>query len=303
MDDRSIVVIRCTQSDCGKAFKMKRPERGGVYNVTCPYCKKVMRVNFPAPDAGNTNARKQEEIPELPDNSSKQPLDAEGEFWVGKTYSIVCPHCKKVKIGYTPKKEGAKGFECPCCHGKIVVTAKEVEPLMGSFLTGTAYDLTCPHCNATIENYRPSKVGMEALECPECHERIVLEVRKPTNVLRGSMDDSKNWLKGKLQLIRKWGFNKEYPLPVGNTVIGRYDELQMSDISVKNDPTMSRRSVVIEVSLTENGYMFKLKVLKAANPVLHNNAPLMAGEEVSLNFGDSIVLGQTRFCFVKDNGK
>lgn len=303
MDNKNIVVIRCTQSDCGKAFKMKRPEKGGVYNVTCPSCKKVMRVNFPAQNIGSADAQKQGAIPELPDNSSEQPLEAEGEFWVGKTYSIVCPHCSKVKIGYTPKKEGVKGFECPYCHGKIIVTAKEVEPLKGSFLVGTAYDLVCPHCSVTITDYKPSKVGMEILECPECHERIVLEVRKPTNVLRGNMTDSKNWVKGKLQLLRKWGFNKEYPLLIGNTVIGRYDELQMSDISVKNDPTMSRRSVIIEVSQTDNGYMFKLKVLKAANPVLHNDVPLMVGEEVSLNFGDSIVLGQTRFRFVKDNSK
>lgn len=303
MVDNNIVVVRCKQPDCGKAFKMKRPEKAGVYSITCPHCKKVMRIKFSTQNLVGTNVHKQETVLELPDHSSKEPIEAEGEFLVGKTYSIVCPHCKKAQIGYTPQKEGAKGFECPCCHGKIIVKAKEVEPLKGNFLTGIAYDLTCPYCNTTIDDYKPSKEGMEALECPKCHGRIVLEVRKPTNVLKGYMSDSKNWVKGKLQLLRKWGFNKEYPLPVGNTVIGRYDELQMSDISIKNDPTMSRRSVVIEVKQSDNGYIFKLKILKAANPVLHNNVPLNVGEEVSLNFGDIIVLGQTRFRFMKDNGK
>lgn len=303
MDDKNMVIFRCTQSDCGKPFKMKRPEKGGIYNITCPHCKKMMRVNIPDIISGKKNVDSKENILEFNDHSSEPAIEAEGEFKIGCKYAIVCPHCKKAKIGYTPKKEGTKGFACPCCHGKITVTAKEVEPLQGNFVLGTSYDITCPHCHTVIGNYKPSKEGVEAFKCPECRERIALEVRKPTNVLREDIITEGNRVKGKLKLLRKWGFNKEYVLPVGNTVIGRYDELHMSDISIKNDPTMSRKSVVIEVRKIDAGYMFKLKVLKAANPVLHNNVPLMEGEEVSLNFGDSIILGQTQFRFVKDSGK
>ena len=60
------------------------------------------------------------------------------------------------------------------------------------------------------------------------------------------------------------------------------------------------KSVEIEVKRTDRGYSFKLNVLKATNPVLHNNNPLLEGESVSLNFGDGIIMGQTRFRFDKD---
>ncbi len=107
--------------------------------------------------------------------------------------------------------------------------------------------------------------------------------------------------KGKLTLLRKGWVNKNYHLNEGKNVIGRHDESEMSDISIKNDSAMSRRSVEIEVRRTDKGYLFKLTVLKATNPVLHNNSPLMAGESVSLNFGDSIVIGKTKFRFDKDD--
>ena len=80
----------------------------------------------------------------------------------------------------------------------------------------------------------------------------------------------------------------------------RFDSDQMSDISIKNDSSMSRRSIKIDVVQSPKGFIFKLTVLKATNPVLHNNVALSTGETVSLNFGDNIVLGKTRFRFDKD---
>ena len=82
--------------------------------------------------------------------------------------------------------------------------------------------------------------------------------------------------------------------------MGRYDENEMPDIAVKNDSTVSRRSVRIDVTHESNGFIFKLTVLNATNPVLHNSNPLAKGEAVSLNFGDTIVLGKTKFRFEKD---
>jgi hypothetical protein len=86
----------------------------------------------------------------------------------------------------------------------------------------------------------------------------------------------------------------------GKNVVGRYDESKNSDIAIKNDSAMSRRSIEIDVMHSDKGYAFKLTVLSATNPVLHNNNPLMPGESISLNFGDSIILGKTKFRFDKD---
>ena len=103
--------------------------------------------------------------------------------------------------------------------------------------------------------------------------------------------------RGKLILLRSGWFNKEFRLSAGSNVIGRFDTDPMgnSDIAIKDDPSMSRRSIDIQVTRREiNGYMFQLNVLRASN------MPVGPGESISLNFGDSIILGKTQFRFEKD---
>ena len=121
-------------------------------------------------------------------------------------------------------------------------------------------------------------------------------VRKPTVVL----DKTGVLTRGKLVLLRRGWLNKDYPLSPGSCVIGRYDEDEVSDIAIKNDSTVSRRSVKIEVNYTSSGNTFKLTVLKSTNPVLLNGNALAKGEAVSLNFGDIITMGKTRFRFDRD---
>jgi hypothetical protein len=142
------------------------------------------------------------------------------------------------------------------------------------------------------------KPGHRTISCPACKGKCGLDVRKKTEPI--DLSEHIQTLNGKLILLRKGWLNKDYHLSTGKNVIGRYDESKNSDIAIKNDPTMSRRSIEIDVMLSEKGKSFKLTVLNATNPVLHNNNPLLPGESISLNFGDSIILGKTKFRFDKD---
>ena len=54
------------------------------------------------------------------------------------------------------------------------------------------------------------------------------------------------------------------------------------------------------MNYTSSGNTFKLTVLKSTNPVLLNGNALAKGEAVSLNFGDIITMGKTRFRFDRD---
>lgn len=295
--ENNSIVFRCP--DCGKAFRMKKPAKGGRYRIPCPNCGKEISVNIPEPEPESQAAPDVCKQPTAAptDNSAKEMITMPGDFLIGTKYEILCPHCNSVKMGYVPQEEGVKGFPCPKCHGKIAVKAHDVEPLDGDYISERQYTVTCPHCDKTFE-HTAGPEGRDIFHCPECGGRIVLKVRKPTQVINLSV--SINPVKGKLQLLRKWGFNKNFPLPVGHHTIGRYDEDEQSDIAIKDDPSMSRRSVQIDVDQSERGYSFKLKVLKSTNPVLHNNQPLNNGDVISLNFGDSIILGKTQLRFVKD---
>lgn len=233
MAEESILVLKCPNPDCGKQFKMRRPEHGGTFKIGCPYCKKTFKVNIPAPEAQKTTS----------DNSAKSPIKIDGNFTVGTKYEATCPHCKSMKIGFTPPKDGVTGFRCPKCKGMVAVEAKT-----------------------------PTKT-------------------KPTG-------DGINMSRGRLKVQKLLG--KKYPLRDGVTIVGRYDDNSQSDISIKGDSFISRRSVEIETRMSEGGYSFKLTVRNATNPVLYNGSALKPGDSVYLNFGDIITLGKTKLRFEKD---
>lgn len=99
----------------------------------------------------------------------------------------------------------------------------------------------------------------------------------------------------KLERLGKM-FNDSYPLRPGIITIGRYDNAVQSDIAIKGDTFMSRRSVSIEMRcIGIEGFTYCLRVLSSTNPVLINGRSVPVGTEVFLNFGDTFVMGRTRF--------
>lgn len=91
--------------------------------------------------------------------------------------------------------------------------------------------------------------------------------------------------------------NQRYSLNNGVTTIGRYDEVDRSDIMIRGDETMSRQSIAIIAEIVNGIYEYKLKVLNATNKVKINDHSIREGAEVYLDFGDIILLGNSKFKF------
>ena len=105
------------------------------------------------------------------------------------------------------------------------------------------------------------------------------------------------------QLLLKKGFMKHDEVfdlsEARDYIIGRNDLMALSDINV-DDPTMSRQSVKISASVSNNGsFLYKLCVLRSTNKVMVNGRPVSQGDSVFLEFGDSFVLGRSTFVFQK----
>lgn len=270
MADNKIMVFKCANPECGGPLKIPRPPKSGKYTVTCPHCgarknyilKGLDAFGVPPQPAVNPETNANQEKPEPP----KQP-DIQDK-----------PEPPKV----------------------VDNSAKPPIMLHDDFLVNELYTFKCPHCKEEEIGLKSTKVGHKKFPCPRCRGIIEADVRSKTEVVDLSGGVTASVVKGKLVLLRRGWLNKDYPLAEGSHTVGRHDDAEMSDISIKNDPGMSRRSIRIDVGLTSQGYTFKLTVLKATNPVLHNGKPLMKGEAVSLNFGDSIVMGKTKFRFDKD---
>mgnify|MGYP002626017055 CR=1 FL=1 len=91
--------------------------------------------------------------------------------------------------------------------------------------------------------------------------------------------------------------NHRFQLYEGTTTIGRYDEDDTSDIMIRGDEAMSRRSVAIIIEEEDGVFDYKLKVLNATNKVKVNDQRVKEGAEVYLDFGDIIMLGNSKFKF------
>ena len=221
-------------------------------------------------------------------------------------YTVDCPHCKhRAKIKFKGIEEFVGNEESTDSAPQAVPptlpdnSTKDVVEKTDDFLTDKEYTFKCPHCQEFDIKLKSDKAGHGTLSCPRCKGRIGVNLRAQTVLVQQTTGIQTK--RGKLVLLRKGWLNKDYHLHDGRNLIGRYDEYETADIAIKKDPTMSRRSVEIEVTNTHGNYQFKLTVLKCTNPVLHNNNPMLPGDSISLNFGDTIILGATKFRFDKED--
>lgn len=315
----SHMAFTCLNPECRQKIRINIPAKSGVYSITCPHCGMVKNIKLKGLDVLGQS----QDTPNVTDNSQKPPILINQVFFVGTSYKIICPHCNKVEIPIHSKKAGKGVIKCPHCKGTSVLKIKEIETFHSSssndtstsnesnnnaakqpfdlgddFYINQSYTVICPHCKEGSLVISQDSPGQGIAVCSKCKGRVSFTARKPTETIIKS--ELIQRFKGKLILLRRGWLNKDYPLKDGKNIVGRYDEAKVSDIAIKGDSSMSRQSVEIEVDHQDKGYSFKLTVKNSTNPVLHNNKPLTIGDSISLNFGDSIILGKTKFRFDKD---
>ena len=263
MSTTDLLLLRCPRKEeCGKQFKMYRPAKAGIFKITCPHCGSSFSVNIPASMTAQAGQSQARSEAQAP---SQKP-----------DYSAARP-----------------------------IKAE------GEYLVGHKYEILCPHCHGIKMGYTPQSTGLKGFRCVACKGVIHIEARqegdsgqtdeKPEMTHAIKLGGRPDFVKGRIRRTKRFSRGVVYPLPVGGrTVIGRDDPRCPSDFGIRGDSHVSRRSVAIDVDRGDEGYTFKMTVLNATNPVLHNGRQLAAGESIYLNFGDSITLGKTKLIFEKD---
>ncbi len=308
----------CLNPDCRNKIRIKVPAKSGIYSITCPHCGIIKKMKLKGLD--ELDAPEQGVNPT--DNSAKSPITLSQDFFIGVSYKVLCPHCNATQISIRSDKPGQGVIKCPHCKGKTLLrinekakatpesinddskvngspNATQLQMDLGDdFYTNQSYVVPCPHCNEEKLIILQKDPGTGVITCPKCKGRVQFTARKPTETIIKS--ELIQRFRGKLILLKRGWMNKDYHLKDGKNLVGRYDELNASDIAIKGDSSMSRQSVEIEVEHYDKGYSFKLTVKNSTNPVLHNNKQLAVGDSISLNFGDSIIMGRTKFRFDKD---
>lgn len=191
---------------------------------------------------------------------------------IGALGKIVCPECD-FSIVKKISKVGNHRWDCPQCKaiiGFVVVNSEQVEEQKEQ-----------PNQDASIEEPVSSKEA-EA-ESPKPHTKVI--------------DNDNLCNLGELA----WGgffSRKHYPLRVGTIYIGRMDDGEPSDLQLE-DSYVSRRSALLEVLSSDKGFLFKLTVKHASNPVYVNSSEISVGNSIYLNYGDVLIFGKTKMTFKK----
>lgn len=195
----------------------------------------------------------------------------------------------KVRGAYIMQDKAVVGriyqMECPKCHKVLTIKAKEAKPFVE----------TCSFCNTKTvitgciapkqEQPQPSPSQSASIETDSVHV--------PTEKVK--MHGGKVQTTGKLV----WGGflrRKSYILREGSNYIGRHDNEIPSDVNI-DDNYVSRRSILIEVAQAPKGFTYKLTVKKCTNPVLINGKEQAVGNSIYLNYGDTILVGNTTITF------
>ena len=218
---------------------------------------------------------------------------------VGLTYTIVCPQCHKhLLVKATSSKTQKK--TCTDCGAEIYFPAK-ARPVY--------HEVPKERNNVTEEaiggnptqKYNPNhKVVVEDEASKTIHDE---ERETKENIDYSSNGETRKVGKPNAKIV--WGnifSRKTFEIRVlGEFYIGRDDDEIKSDIVIKDD-YVSRRSVLLEV-IPKGGTecLYKITVKHASNPVLVNGKEIAIGESAYLNYGDTILVGNTTLTFKRNN--
>ena len=282
-------------------MRMRNPMKPGVYKVTCVACNNAFHVKIvdktqpvppmppvppvpqpepqpepqpvppPVPQPEPQPAPQPEPQPVPPPVPQPEPQPAPQEDLIVK----YCTSCG-VKLRIRNPKPGEHQIKCPKC-GNLV--AYQWQP-----------------ASQPASQPAPQPVPQPA---PQPAPQPDNDADGKTKVL--GIGFNKVLVTG--QLLLKKGFMKHDEVfdlsEARDYIIGRNDPMALSDINV-DDPTMSRQSVKISASVSNNGsFLYKLCVLRSTNKVMVNGRPVSQGDSVFLEFGDSFVLGRSTFVFQK----
>lgn len=203
---------------------------------------------------------------------------------IGVEYVTKCPVCEK-EIEIMATTEKAKSVKCEC--GAIIgFQGKHPSIPAGDDPTKKKVDVESK-TKEVKEDKSTNKEKEEEKPAPVHTDKLPKRKKKKRNgIIQWGM----------------WPFRHSYTLQEGSNTIGREDDDDPSDIQIK-DEYASRKSVDIVVSDSEEGYLFKFEVHKAANPIYINAHELEEGTSVYLNDGDTIRLGSTKLRFILENKK
>lgn len=142
--------------------------------------------------------------------------------------------------------------------------------------------IKCPSCGIILDVRNSKEEAVKRIVCPNCKKHLAVTFHEPPTPTR--------------QPIAMLYFgDAAYQLKVGQQTIGRKDPLSEADIQIATgDISLHLVHVQLKVAVRNDGnYKYIVSPCGHEASVLVNNLPLEEDDEVMLNMGDELRLGDT----------
>ncbi|GGG44998.1 FHA domain-containing protein [Bizionia arctica] len=195
------------------------------------------------------------------------------------------------------------GYKCKKCNTRNTVLKEWIE-------LGINRMVSCENCGHKMNlNLQPKQVqqtpGTQVVENSQAHNHV-LESNGGTNVVGLNRGKANKYI---LQVVKSEHYTQNLQIKdFKNTLkifIGRNpNNIENSEVDkdvfwTVNDPYISRTHCLITVLLNNGKAQFILEDLKSANGTEVNETKLENNDQILLNIGDEVVIGDTVFTLQK----
>jgi hypothetical protein len=145
--------------------------------------------------------------------------------------------------------------------------------------------VTCPSCGVGLKVTNSKNEAVKIIACPNCGSKIEVDFEEGMTVFGTNSKTSRAML-----LLN----GQSFELQMGANIVGRQSSLSEANVKLPvNDPYMSRLHALIRVNKVNDTLCVTLSNYKNKNATLVNGVELRQSDEVVLNQGDEIVMGDT----------
>ncbi len=168
-------------------------------------------------------------------------------------------------------------------------------------------EISCPQCHVRLSVTNSKNEAVKRIKCPNCGKQIDIRFKRSVQEdgatqLGGVPTGGETQLGGAVVHPMSCHLmlnGKKYDLQIGRNTIGRKAKTSNADVQLETDDLyMSRQHAIINVRrLPNGGITTSITNDQNKNATLVNGMELAKADEIVLNDGDQIKMGETTVTF------
>ena len=167
--------------------------------------------------------------------------------------------------------------------------------------------IKCPKCGTILEVKNSKNEEFKIVKCPTCSSQLRVKfqpqqqmqevIDAETQIGSGKTDSGKTEIAEKPKASKAFLVHAgtRYQLAEGRNIVGRMAKDSNADVKIETkDRYMSRLNTIINVRKVDKELMVSITTHKNLNPIFVGKVQILDGDEIMLQNGDTITMGETK---------